>query len=101
MLTLPDETNMKISSSYMCNQKAYLADRFFDAEVEVWKKGKLVGKFYSRKVAYDLTSLKLMLQNTAFLGSEIIEAKKFKNTNLVFVDLKKGKLNTSAGEIRF
>lgn len=101
MLVLPNQTNLKITSTAMCNQKTYFADRFSDADVELWKKGKLIGKFYSRRVSYDVTTLKLILQNTALLNSDIMVDEKFKNTKLVFMDLKKGKLNTSVGEVRF
>lgn len=85
----------------MCNQKEYFADRFFDAEVELWKKGKLVGKFYSRKVTSDVSNLKIILQNSTLLTSEIILNNKLENSAFVFVDLKNGKLSSSQGEVRF
>lgn len=84
----------------MCNQKEYFADRFFDAEVELWKKGKLIGKFYSRKVTYDAAALKIILQNSILLISENY-SKKLENANLVIMDLKNSKLSTSQGEVHF
>jgi hypothetical protein len=101
MLSLPNEINLKISSTAMCNQKEFLADKYSDADVELWKKGKLVGRFYSRRVSYDVSTLKLILQNSALLESEVIVNDKFKNSNLVFMDLKKGRLSTSVGEFLF
>ena len=101
MLSLPNKTNVKIVSTAMCNQKEYFADRFFDAEVEVWKMGKLVGKFYSRKVTYDVKNLKIILQNSLLLETEILSEKKFKDTTLVILDLQAGKLSSSKGEARF
>ncbi len=101
MLTLPGETNLRITSSAMCNQKAYFADRFFDGDVEIWKKGKLVGKFYSRKISYDLQTFKIVLQNSLLIESELIKSQKFKEATLVMVDLKKGRMNSNKGEFRF
>ncbi|MBY0415660.1 MAG: hypothetical protein K2Q18_15915 [Bdellovibrionales bacterium] len=101
MLTLPGQTNLKITSSAMCNQKAFLADRFIDGEVEIWKKGVLVGRFYSRRIGYDMRSMKVTLQSSVFLESELFKDDKFKNSTLVLVDLKKGKWNSNLGEFRF
>lgn len=101
MLTLPGKTNLRITSSAMCNQKMYFADRFFDGEVEIWKEGKLVGKFYSRKISYDVETLKVVLQNSLFMESELITNKKFKDATLVMVDLKKGRMSSNKGEFRF
>lgn len=101
MLTLPNKVNVKISSTAMCNQKMYFADRFLDADVEVWKMGKLVGKFYSRKVAYDMKSLKIVLQNSLLLESEILTNNKTKDINFMMIDLKKNRVSSSMGEIRF
>lgn len=100
MLTLPNKVNVKISSTAMCNQKFYFADRFLDADVEVWKMGKLVGKFYSRKVAYDMKSLKIVLQNSLLLESEIL-TNKTKDINFMMIDLKKNRVSSSVGEVRF
>lgn len=85
----------------MCNQKIYFADRFLDADVEVWKMGKLVGKFYSRKVAYDMKSLKIVLQNSLLLESEILTNNKTKDINFMMIDLKKNRVSSSMGEVRF
>lgn len=101
MLTLPNQTNFKIISSAMCNQKEHFADRFFDADVEIWKNGKVFGKFYSRRVSYDITTLKIILQNTTTLESEASHNKKLKNASFVFIDLKSGKLSTAQGEVLF
>ena len=101
MLTLPNKVNVKISSAAMCNQKIYFADRFFDADVEVWKMGKLVGKFYSRRVSYDMKSLKIILQNSLLLESEVILDKKAKDISFMMIDLKKNKVSSSRGEVRF
>ena len=101
MLTLQNEVNLKISSSAMCNQKIYFADRFVDADVEVWKMGKLVGKFYSRRVSYDMKSLKIILQNSLLLDSEIILDKKAKEVNFMMIDLKNNRVSSSLGETRF
>jgi len=101
MLTLPEKVNVKISSTAMCNQKIYFADRFFDAEVEVWKTGKLVGKFYSRRVAYDMKSLKIVLQNSLLLESEVIQDKKARDITFMVIDLKKNRVSSSLGEVRF
>lgn len=101
MLTLPNQVNVKFTSSAMCNQKEYFADRFFDAEVEIWKAQKLVGKFYSRKITYDMKTLKIILQNAVLLQSDLIKDKKIKDVSFVVADLKNMKLSTSAGEFRF
>lgn len=101
MLTLPGETNLKIVSSAMCNQKIFFADRFYDGDVEIWKKGKLVGKFYSRKIAYDLKTFKLVLQNSVMLESDLALKSKIKDATFVVVDLEKGKLSSNKGELRF
>ncbi|MFA6236783.1 MAG: hypothetical protein WC635_05595 [Bacteriovorax sp.] len=101
MLTLGNETNLRITSSDMCNQKEYFADRFFDADIELWKKGKLIGKFYSRKVTYEVSNLKIILQNATLLSSETIPIKKLDNARFIVLDLKKGKLSSSKGEILF
>jgi type II secretory pathway component PulC len=99
LLTLENQTNLKITSQSMCNQKEHFADRFFDAEVEIWKEGKLFGKFYSRKVAYDVTTLKLVLSNSIILKGYGKKNSKLKNLKLMMLNLKNGKLNTQDGEI--
>lgn len=101
MLSLPGETNLKITSSAMCNQKPFFADRFFDGEVEIWKKGKLVGKFYSRKIAYDLKTFRLVLQSAVMIESDLAKNSKIKDATLVVVDLEKGKLSSNKGMLRF
>lgn len=102
LLTLQDQTNLKITSSAMCNQKEYFADRFFDADVELWKSGKLIGKFYSRRVSYDQTGLKLVLQNTTLLGSDNAHSEeKLNKSSLIVMDLKKNMLSSAQGEVHF
>ena len=101
MLTLPGMTNLKITSTAMCNQKPFFADRFFDGEVEVWKNKKLLGKFYSRKIAYDMKAMKVSLQNAILMESDLIESSRLKKSTLVMIDLKKGRFNSNTGEFRF
>lgn len=101
MLTLENKINLKISSSAMCNQKDYFADRFIDADVELWKSGKLLKKFYSRKVTYDQSNLKMILQNSSELITENSIGKNLDQSKLFILDLKKKKLSSSEKEIRF
>ena len=101
MLSLEGKTNLKITSSAMCNQKFYFADRFFDADIELWKSGKLVGKFYSRRVSYDPKSLKLVLQNMTFLSSDVVPANKMDKVTILVMDLKQQKLSSNLGVVHF
>lgn len=101
MLSLDKKTNLKITSSAMCNQKMYFADRFFDAEVELWKSGKLIGKFYSRRVSYDQSNLKLILQNSTLLHSDNLDTKKLDNARMIIMDLKKSRLTATTGSVKF
>lgn len=101
MLSIDAKTNLKITSSEMCNQKFYFADRFYDADVELWHSGKLIGKYYSRRVSYDQKNLKLILENSTLLESEVISEIKYDKVKFVMVDLKSRKLSSILGEVRF
>ena len=96
-LSIDNETHLAINSTLMCGSKAYLPQKFVDADVELWKKGEKIGAFYARRVTYSAQSQLLMLNQTI-----IKEAKKnLTDTPLMIIDLKRNMVTTSQNSLMF
>jgi hypothetical protein len=69
--------------------------------VELWQSEKLIGRYYSRRVSYDQKNMRIILENSTLLDSEIISEEKYDKVKFVMVDLKGRKISSALGEVRF
>lgn len=101
-LSLENNINIKITSKESCKTKEFMADRFFDADVEVYKANILLGKFYSRHLVYNPHEGKLLLKNANLLKwiEKSEKIKKSLSSSLLVFDAKKKVFMGDKGSVR-
>ena len=101
-LSLENNINIKITSKESCKTKDFMADRFFDADVEVYKANVLLGKFYSRHLVYNPNEGKLFLKNANLLKwlEKSEKSKKRLSSSLLVFDAKKKVFMGDKGSVR-
>lgn len=98
-LSIDNQTHLKIQSALSCGTKPNFPQKFMDADVEIWKKGKKIGTFYSRRVTYSDKTQMLVL-NQALLQKD---SKKtiLEDARQYVIDIKKDSITSQNKLVHF
>lgn len=101
-LKLENNLNVKIISKESCKGEEFLADRFYDAEIEFFKGSKRIGKFYSRHLTYNPSEGKILFKSSSLVDwyKEDTKSKNKLSRDLLIFDAKKRVFQSDLGMIK-